>query len=216
MLTLYLRKFHSQKCTQSFFKISFERSVLSKFLIPFDLHDVQWQSVSQLIYLSCKQSISLLPDNFLWLQQLLFCEKQWKITLWSPFPPSQRFYRPLSFLPSNISFRSEECFSTYSILMPNSFYAFNYLSPFFFLFFFLQFFCPFKERKKTARPSNQRAVECICLLLLPSTASWLAVSTPSAHISVGLTMLFPKSFFPAITNFEAIILPGFLFLGSCE
>lgn len=87
---------------------------------------------------------------------------------------------------------------------------------FFFYFFFLQFFCPFKERKKTARPSNQRAVECICLLLLPSTASWLAVSTPSAHISVGLTMLFPKSFFPAITNFEAIILPGFLFLGSCE
>lgn len=78
-------------------------------------------------------------------------------------------------------------------------------------FFFSNFFCPFKEKKKTARHSNQRALECICLLLLPSTASWLAVSTPSAHISVGLTMLFPKSFFPAITNFEAIILPGFLF-----
>lgn len=146
MLTLYLRKFHSQKCTQSFFfKINFERSVLCKFLIPFDLHDVQWQSVSQLICLSCEQTISLLPDNFPWLQQLLFCEKQWKITLWPPFLPSQQFYRPLSSLLSNISFRSAECFSTYSILMPNSFYAFDYLSPF---FFFPFFFVLSRKRRK--------------------------------------------------------------------
>lgn len=171
MLTLYLRKFHSQKCTQSFFfKINFERSVLCKFLIPFDLHDVQWQSVSQLICLSCEQTISLLPDNFPWLQQLLFCEKQWKITLWPPFLPSQQFYRPLSSLLSNISFRSAECFSTYSILMPNSFYAFDYLSPF---FFFFQFFLSFQGKEENCTTQQSESTR-MYLSPAPSVHSFLA------------------------------------------
>jgi len=34
----------------------------------------------------------------------------------------------------DISFGTEECYSIYSILMPNTFYAFDYLSPFLFKF----------------------------------------------------------------------------------
>lgn len=115
---LQLRQLHSKKLPPHLVcKITFERAVFCGSLISF-ITPPYSAAFGSTACLPCEQSISCSSQICCLIisfdsPHFLYCEKQWIITLWSPFPPSQWFYRPSSSLLSDISFGTEECCSIY-------------------------------------------------------------------------------------------------------